>query len=453
MKVLLIQPESSETLNIYHDYPLGIGYIASELTANNHQTKLIDLQVEPLDVLYDILNNFQPEVVGISILTNTVNNAIKVLNIVKQDTNVITICGGIHADIFHKDMTDAGFDFVLRGEAEDSMLELLQSFEILKKNSPTSDSIHLGNFCSFISNKPTYQVNVDKLNLLNRSAFNLSLYSQHSVLTSRGCQFSCKYCGYSFHKPLRIRSVRSILDELSIIAELNMQKEIFFADDILLGSDWEKIKELCTGLIQRKLNINWIAQLRPDHVDEDGLQQMKRAGCRAIYFGIESGAKASLSCVARRMNITKAIKGILLTKKLGIFVKTGFIIGLPGDYFQQLKALDFINATHPNSISFHMLVPYPGTELFDNRAQFGINIYNIKDWDSYSLYRSSPNITFDYLPPEKIKLLIITIQKHLNGLGYSNGHSSSKVNYDVNEFYYSLPIYESSVIDNDRNIP
>lgn len=86
-----------------------------------------------------------------------------------------------------------------------------------------------------------------------------------------------------------------------------------------------------------------------------------------------------------------------------------------------------------------MLVPYPGTELFDKRKEYGIHIRNVGDWDSYNLYQASDNITYDYLPLDEVKLVIRKIQASLTSLGYRNGHSSSEKENRIEDYYFSLP--------------
>ncbi len=423
---------------MYPSYPLGIGYLASEIADRGHQVKIIDLRIESFDSLCETVKHYQPEIIGMSIFTNTVTSALKTLHDIRHLSNAVLICGGIHATVFYKDMLRAGFDYVIGGESENAMVEFIQTLESGKL--VAMPDVRDKNGTDATRPEPSsIPVDINRLSLLNRSFFNLNLYRQHTLIASRGCLYSCKYCGYSYHKPLRIRRVEDVLKELVSIVEMNCPKEVFFVDNILLGSNWKKIKALCKGISAHGIKIDWVAQLRPDHLDEDGLSLMKQAGCSSIYFGIESGSQAALSRIGRQMDINKAIDGVLMAKRHGLFVKSGFIIGLPGAYAEQLNSLELIDRARPNSVSFHMLVPYPGTELFEEREKYGIHIRQIRNWDTYDLYQASPNIVYDYLPPDKIKSLIDTIQKHLESLAYQSGHSSSHQEKGIENYYYSLP--------------
>jgi radical SAM superfamily enzyme YgiQ (UPF0313 family) len=195
-------------------------------------------------------------------------------------------------------------------------------------------------------------------------------------------------------------------------------------------------------MIERGLNASWTAQMRADMMTPHLVDGMHSAGCSTLYFGIESGSQKVLERINKTMNLEEAARGVKMTIDNAIAVKCSFIIGLPGSYEEQLCALDFIKATRPNFVPFHMLVPYPGTPVFNERQKWGIQIKQVDDWDSYQFYVPSRNIEYDYLPHADVSRLIEDLRLGLESLGYSSGHLSGHPDVPAALHMYSLPLID-----------
>ena len=440
MKLLLVQPSLPHAKNYYSNYPIGLAYIGAEVLASGHEVRLIDLAIESLDVYIEVIRDFKPDVIGISIVTNTLTESIKLLKITRDSENVIVICGGIHPTLFPEEMLNLGFNYVILGEAEFSVTQFMNKLS-------NGDNLYDTDGLCWIDQNKTFHKNPPKLPPKNslrfpaRSLIQLAKYKVHSIMGSRGCQFHCDYCTPVFGEGLRVRDIPNVLDEIEIVNSLRPPSEILFTDDILLGSS-HKALNLCLNMIKKGLNINWTTQMRADIMSERLVDAMYSAGCSILYFGIESGSQKVLERINKKMNLERAASGVKLAVNQGITVKCSFIIGLPGSYDEQLSAIDFINKTRPNSVSFHMLVPYPGTLIFKERDRLGIRIRQVDDWDSYQFYVPTKNIEYEYLPDEELFKLLKELRLGLESIGYTSGHLSNYPQDPSSLHMYSLPIPE-----------
>ena len=155
--------------------------------------------------------------------------------------------------------------------------------------------------------------------------------------------------------------------------------------------------EFCRNLAQRQPGLQWIAQMRADALDDEVAAEMAAAGCRRIYFGVESGSEAVLRRVRKGTDRESIRLGIESAKKAGIRVKTGWVFGLPGTIDEQYESVAFMRELHPHEISIHQLIPFPGTEYYAHPERYGIRIRDPKDFASFCYGGMGDNVSFDYL--------------------------------------------------------
>ena len=113
---------------------------------------------------------------------------------------------------------------------------------------------------------------------------------------------------------------------------------------------------------------------------------MREAGCQAICFGVESGSQEILDLVKKKSNLDKVKEAMRMTQDVGISALASFIIGLPGETEETLKkTVEFANELHNEFGSlygFHILAPFPGTEVRERAAEYGLEILS-NDWTKY----------------------------------------------------------------------
>jgi radical SAM superfamily enzyme YgiQ (UPF0313 family) len=195
-----------------------------------------------------------------------------------------------------------------------------------------------------------------------------NLYPEITILTGRGCPNRCVFCvlpqtltGHGY----RFRSVENVLQELEFIKrEFPGVKEVFIEDDTLTANI-PRIRKLCSEMIKRKLNITWSANARAD-VDLETLKLMKKAGCRLLCVGIESGNQQILNNIKKGTTLKGIREFFKATKKAGIMVHGCFMLGNIGETVETLKeTVGFAKELDPDTAQFFPIMVYPGTEAFD----------------------------------------------------------------------------------------
>jgi len=147
------------------------------------------------------------------------------------------------------------------------------------------------------------------------------------IYASKGCPYSCMYCNVSGTK-LKIKSVNRLMEEIDYLKKNYNIKTISFFDETFT-LDHKRVYELCKRI--KKYNIKWYANSRTNLVTLPLLKAMRRAGCKAISFGIESGSQKILDNVSKRTTVQKHKNALRWSAKAGIKVHCSFILGLPGE--------------------------------------------------------------------------------------------------------------------------
>ncbi|KPL00497.1 MAG: hypothetical protein AMJ91_04420 [candidate division Zixibacteria bacterium SM23_73_3] len=410
MRILLINPPAG---SIYHFLrlktpPLGIAYIAAVLREGGHQVKIADLNVEPLD--YKTLPYHEFDVVGISVDTMRYPIALKIAEVAKQNKKTV-VAGGQHVTFFDSEALSTGlFDFIVRGEGEMTMRDLVQHIE-------EGNSFEEVKGISFVSegevirtpNRPLIQ-DLDSLPLPARDLLPLSRYTtslggrlQTAALTSRGCPFNCEFCACSqfFGRTWRTRSVENVMDELDFLRKKYGYRAVAFFDDNFTLSTKRMIK-FCESILQRKWDIHWWAFSRVDSVvkHEDVVKLMARAGLKQVFMGFESGSQEVLDQFGKDLDVEKAFKAVEILKKYKITVWASFIIGALNETKKMIKqTIKFANRLNPDFIQFGILTPYPGTALYEKVKKRLLTTNWSKFWGG------DPVIRLDKLSAKQLKKL------------------------------------------------
>lgn len=183
---------------------------------------------------------------------------------------------------------------------------------------------------------------------------------------TRGCHYRCHFCLLKMYgKGYRSKEYDQVLREVTHLVRERGAKTGYFIDleftalqDYVLG--------LCERLAAARLPFEWACQTRADYVDEPLLHVMRRAGCRLIHFGVESGSARILAATNKRITLEQIEKGIAETKRAGIDQACFFMFGFPGETHEDMDAtIAFAKHLNPTYASFHVVSPYRGTPLFE----------------------------------------------------------------------------------------
>ncbi|MER3399647.1 MAG: radical SAM protein [Thermoflexus sp.] len=185
------------------------------------------------------------------------------------------------------------------------------------------------------------------------------------IVTSRGCTAGCTYCikHVSYQYSIRLRSPENIVEEIRHLVDLGIRNIHMYAD--LFTISREQVVGLCDLLIREGIRIRWTCNSRVDYVDREMLHKMARAGCWLISWGIESANEQILKGVRKGYRLEQAPQALRWAKEAGIKNWGYFIIGLPGETEETIRqTIDFAKSLSLDLALFHIAAPYPGTPFF-----------------------------------------------------------------------------------------
>ncbi len=423
MRVLLIQPPrpcSSHDSDWLNSTPIGLAYIAAVLRKAGHTVEVLDMPSQALkpEAAVQAVKQYKPEVIGCSAATVGYVPALRALTLCKQyNPDVTTILGGIHATF--RDVNAAAHesvDYVVRNEGEHTMMNLLDCIE--KGKSPQDVrgiTYHEG---TVVRNDDAPLVfNLDALPLPAHDLFPLSHYPDYGMVainTSRGCAHECIFCSTRhMFKKYRFRSPESVIDELQYVHELYPEKKILVGDDTFTLNKKRALK-ICSLIREENLDIDWNCETRVDTIDSELLTELKRAGCYAVYYGLESGSQKNLDRVKKGTTVKKGIQAVRKAFSAGIDqILVGFIIGFPweteADIGESIQLVLSLRKRFSRKLIAYgkFPIPFPGTEL-DRMVTSGlISVYEgmYQAWEDYQGYK--PIMVTEYIPKNRLHELYL----------------------------------------------
>lgn len=448
MRVLFVVPRSANPKQTYREYPLGVGFLGTLLKAQGHEVRIWDEQVEAAEQadLPELVRAFQPGLVGFSVLTPNYPIAraqIRGLRAEHPESKIAA--GGVHASLFPEDLIADGADVVVLGEGEHVISQLVRRLE------EGQDLVGLpGTVCRDSQGQVVRSAGdgsggaLADVPVVDRSLYHLPRYTHHSVLASRGCPYSCRFCcnytGTVSGRGTVVRRPEDVIAELEYLRDTFGAAEVFFADDIFLLRKRE-ILEFCRQFVSRCVGIRWVGQMRADRVDAEVAEAMAAAGCHRVYFGVESGSEKLLQRARKGMGLGEIRRGIKAAKAAGLRVKTGWIYGLPGSLDEQYESIAFMLELRPHEISIHQLIPFPGTVYYDKPDRYGIRIADPKAFQTFCYGGLDGGIRFDHLSHQQLVRLLEDTSTALEAQGYV---SSDRAGQRA-EYLYTTPLCRNSM--------
>jgi len=373
--IKLVSLPYPDSLDDKLDPPLGLLYIAAVLERNNYKVEIVDLAFIPRDQWGTAIG--KPDILGVSIMTPTLHVAKEVLQIAKHNNpKTIVIAGGPHPSCLPFDMIKEGFDAAVIGEGENTFLDLVrgqQHSDFYIKKHPIIKSL---------------PVDVNTLPLPARHLVNLKAYTRKvagepatTVITSRGCPYTCAFCDKTVHgEGTRFRNISNVTSEIKgVIREYGIHA--FKFDDDTFTVNRKRLNELLYEL--RELNIVFRCQgnARTDTLHD--FISLQKAGCREIIFGVESGSQLILDKIHKQVTVGQNRLSILNAKKAGLTVRANLMVGNPGETWKTVEeTLNFIKSTEPQQWIISNFIPLPGCPIWNNPSAYGIKIMET-DWKQY----------------------------------------------------------------------
>jgi radical SAM superfamily enzyme YgiQ (UPF0313 family) len=193
-----------------------------------------------------------------------------------------------------------------------------------------------------------------------------------TLFSSRGCPYQCIFCDKTvFGSQWRARSAESVLEEIELVVKDFGVKSIVFYDDLFTVKK-DRVVEICKGIIDKKLDIEWKCEGRVNIVDEESLKWMKKAGCSMIAYGVESGNQKGLDYLNKGTKVSQIQRAFELTGKAGIKPMGYFVLGIPVETYEEgLHTIEFAKEIRAAYAQFSVLSPTPGTRLYDEVIKMG----------------------------------------------------------------------------------
>lgn len=416
MKILLVSPEARLWNSRTHIHN-GLGYLAGALSAEGYAVDIFDGAVED-ETLDERLTREPFEVVGISAPTPLIYEAWAYAQIAKQH-GAVTLLGGPHLTLLPEEsMQRPEVDFVVRGEAEETIVEFVRQLEHQSQGgqAPVWNEIK-GLSWKGQDGKIHHNIarplkaNLDALPFPAYQLFKIERYTNlqpltdgldrdaraYTIVTSRGCPYKCTYCS----KPItgdtwRARSVENVLREWKMLVEDLGATEIGITDDIW-NLDIKRAKELCRGLIAMGLNkVPWVTihGMKVNHTDAELFRLMKQAGCRRVGFGVESGDEEILKRVVKKSQTFEQVRAAFKNARAAGLQTMGFFIyGMPGEDEATMEKTTLLALElDPDLAHFMIASPYPGTALWETVQREG-KLY-AKTWSDLAI--QSDHAHFDF---------------------------------------------------------
>ncbi len=185
------------------------------------------------------------------------------------------------------------------------------------------------------------------------------------IQSARGCPYSCNYCVKSFGRRLTYRTPQQIIDEIIFLKKHHGIRSLRFIDDTFTVST-KRVIEVCQLMIENELNISWTCLSRVDSLKPEMLPWMQKAGCKRIYFGIESGSPKVLAYLDKEGNPAEALASLKACKKYDIETLGFFLVGAPVETDEDHEmSVRFAREAELDYVVVSELMAYPGTPLFD----------------------------------------------------------------------------------------
>jgi radical SAM superfamily enzyme YgiQ (UPF0313 family) len=367
--VLLINPpQSFERKGTSEGLALPLGLLYLKAMIPQYNTTVLDLSVSenPKRQFLEYLESKEWDVIGITVLTYSLDTIRQLVNLIKQKEETYLVGGGPHATLAPNDCINMGFDAVVIGEGEQIISDLVQ-----KK---PRGILH-----------GTAFKNLDEIPFPNRSLIDNTKYGVFgflqvpglttNIVTSRGCPFNCAFCGRIIRGSVRRRSVESVINELKVLKKQGFAN-IFISDDYFItNKKW--VRAFCNALKKEKMNFNFFYQTRIDNFDAESAKILRETGTQYISFGIESIHPNILKFYNKTSQPTKwrdlTEKALGYCNDTGIYSQASLIIGAPmetEDLFWE--SYDFVRESGADTINVNPLMYMVGSEIWKDAVKKGI---------------------------------------------------------------------------------
>jgi anaerobic magnesium-protoporphyrin IX monomethyl ester cyclase len=363
--------------------PLGVATLAAQLRRLEVQTRVFDCTFITLAQLRRELASYRPDIVGIYSMVSLTRNTLAIAEMVRTHfPDSLIVAGGPLPTVFPRRYTER-FDAVFRGEADLSFPRFCLDFFERRASRATLAVLPLDSYAGLFMANGSVQIDnamahyaeseLESFPLPDRSDFDHAAYQKvwleqtgskvTSIIATLGCPFDCDFCSKPiFGSALRRRSLDTVFAEVEQIRGLGYDRLWIADDDFTLSPSY--LEGFCRRMAG--LRMSWSCLSRANGVTEAMVRQMKDAGCRRVYLGLESGSQATLRLMNKQATLDEGIHAVQAYRRAGIEVAAFFLVGYPGETVASIEETFKLALSLPlDEISFNVPFPLPGSRLFE----------------------------------------------------------------------------------------
>jgi anaerobic magnesium-protoporphyrin IX monomethyl ester cyclase len=390
--------------------PIGLMYVAAALEKAGFKVQMLDnyLMKKSTEEIKQLITQVNPEIVGITCGSATYPRCVETSKAIKQakpDCKIVV--GGWHASYMPDSLlANPEIDYVVMGEGERAISELAAA--ITNGNEKAAASIAgvaVKRNGENIKNPPKYIENMDEIPYPARHLLPLELYDRtieyldakpaDVMSISRGCVFNCGFCETRklWGNICRGFSPKRVIGEIEDLQSRYGTKGIYFINDNFTLRKKETA-ELCNLMIENKLDLEWVCDTRVDLVNDELLSLMSKAGCKTIWFGVESASTKILQRIGRNTTPQEVETAFKLCRKNGIKTACSFMLGLPDETLKDMEdSLKFAKKLNPDWCQFNTFIAYPDSRLYNELLEKG----NYVKLDEFLLSVKTDEFDYDSL--------------------------------------------------------
>lgn len=363
--------------------PLGVLYLAAVLKEKGVEVSVLDQAAKGLTIRETVswIRAENPDVLGFSTFATSGRTAALISNEVKKENPNVTIVFGNYYATFNPERILRKYpsvDIIVRGEGEQTVIDLANCFENRGRlKDVLGISFRNGSNVASTGERPLIQ-DLDCLPFPDRSLIDETYHSVivganvaprkfTSLVSSRGCVYRCRFCCCTqfARNRWRPRSVKNTLEELCFLASEGYEQFVFVDDSFTANP--KNVIRLCREMRKERLDMEWICEGRVDNASYQMFWETAKAGCRILYFGIESANQRILDYYNKRITPEQSKTAVRTARRAGADVIVGsFIVGAPDETRKEIQnTIEFANKIPIDLPQFNILGVFPGTDIWN----------------------------------------------------------------------------------------
>lgn len=373
--------------------PLGILYLCSHLRDRGFDVEVFDTTFSSREELFRHLRTEKPSVLGVYANLMTRSNVVEILGVARE-AGWITVVGGPEPGAYSQEYLQAGAHFIVSGEGELTMEELLVALRHTEPDFSKIDGL------SFLDSDGVFRQNPRRQQIENldlqpwpaRSAINIHRYvdtwrTHHgsgsvNFITARGCPFRCNWCSHQvFGQSHRRRDPVKVVDEVEWLLSEYHPDMVWVSDDVFtINHSW--LRSYAAEMRQRRIRVPFECISRADRLTPEMMDLLAELGCFRMWIGSESGSQRILDAMDRGVTVEQVQRAVAMCRERGIQSGMFLMWGYEGEDLEDIEAtIQHVRTSKPDVFLTTVSYPIKGTPYYNRIAS---RLVQIGPWDKTS---------------------------------------------------------------------